>query len=92
MGPKYEREIEQAASEASTKHGLQVQTGEPLSSFNVNRYPSCFTEFFYGDCAPGLERPEPLTCKQVFAYLMVREELEYSLHDDAVPYAAKAMN
>ena len=23
---------------------------------------------------------------------MVREELEYSLHDDAVPYAAKAMN
>ena len=92
MGPKYEREIEQAASEADTNHGLQVQTGGPLSSFNANCYPLCFTEFFYGDCTPGLERPAPLTSKQVFAYPMVREELDYSLHDDAAPYTAKALN
>ena len=51
----------------------------------------CFTEFFYGDCAPNLERPCPLTFKQVFSYLMMREELEYWLDGDAQPYRAKAM-
>ena len=41
--------------------GLHVQTGEALSSFDARCYPLCFTEFFYGDCAPNLERPAQLT-------------------------------
>ena len=71
--------------------GLKVQAGAALSSFDANCWPLCFTEFFYGDCAPNLKRPSPLTFKQLFSYLMVREELEYSLQDDTEPYRAKAM-
>ena len=71
--------------------GLQVQAGEALSSFDARCYPLCFTEFFYGDCAPNLERTAPLTFKQIFSYLPVREELEYALDSDVEPYRAKAM-
>ena len=44
-----------------------------------------------GICVPNLERPAPLTFRQVFSYLMMRQELEYSLEDDEEPYHAKAM-
>ena len=71
--------------------GLQVQTGAALSTFDARCWPLCFTEFFYGDCAPNLERPAPLTFEQVLSYLMLREELEYALEDDEEPYRAKAM-
>ena len=73
----------QRAAESQTMRGLVVRTGKPLSSFNANCYPLCFTDYFYAVCGPGLERPEPLTFKQVFSCLMVREELQYSLEDDA---------
>ena len=72
--------------------GLKVQAGAALSSFDARCWPLCFTEFFYGDCAPNLERPTPLTFKQIFSYLMMREELEYSLEGDTEPYRAKAMS
>ena len=63
-----------------------------LSTFDSRtEWPLCFTKFFYGDCAPNLERLAPLTFKLVFSYLMIREELEYSLEDDEEPYCAKAM-
>ena len=52
----------------------------------------CFTEFFYGDCAPNLQRPAPLSFKLLFSYLPVREELEYALDSDIEPYRAKAMS
>ena len=52
---------------------------------------SCFAEFFYGDCAPNLERLAHPTFKQIFSYLMMRKEFEYSLEDDEEPYRAKAM-
>ena len=83
-----------AASEPTARPrltGLQVQTGAALSTFDAQCWPLCFTEFFYGDCAPNLKRPAPLTFKQVFSYLMLREELEYALEDDEEPYRAKAM-
>ena len=48
--------------------GLQVQTGSVLSTFDAQCWSLCFTEFFYGDCAPDLERPAPLTFKQIFSY------------------------
>ena len=72
--------------------GLQVQAGEALSSFDARCYPLCFTEFFYGDCAPNLERTAPLTFKQIFSYLPVRGELEYALDSDVEPYRAKAIS
>ena len=65
--------------------GLKVQAGAALSSYDAQRWLLCFTEFSYGDCAPSLERPSPLTLKQVFSYLMLREELEYSLQGDTEP-------
>ena len=71
--------------------GLQEQAGAALSSFDAQGWPLCFTEFFYGDCAPNLERPAPLTFKLVFSYLRMREELKYSLEDDEEPYRAEAM-
>ena len=52
------------ASEAATQprpQGLQVQAGAALSSFEAQTWPLCFTEFFYGDCVPNLERPAALT-------------------------------
>ena len=79
------------AAEPRPAMGLQIQAGRPISSFDATCYPLCFTEFFYGDCAPNLERQAPLTYRQVFSYLMVREELEYSLDSDVEPYRAKAM-
>ena len=54
--------------------GLKVQAGAALSSFDAQCWPLCFTEFFHGDCAPNLERPSPLTFRQVFSYLMLREK------------------
>ena len=91
MGPKYELELERAVSTAAGRTGLQVQTGAAVSTFDAQCWPLCFTEFFYGDCAPNLKRPAPLTFKQIFSYLMLREELEYALEDDEEPYRAKAM-
>ena len=82
------------ASEAATQprpKGLHVQAGAALSSFDAGCWPVCFTEFSYGDCAPNLERQAHLTSKLTFCYLMMREELEYSLEDDEETYRAKAM-
>ena len=71
---------------------IYIQGNEQNITFlKPDIYPLCFTEFLYGDCPPNLARPEKLTFKQVFAYLPVREELEYSLASDAAPYRAKAM-
>ena len=39
-------------------------------------------EFFYGDCAPNLDRPQKVGVRELFDYLASREELEYSLASD----------
>ena len=52
-----------------------------------------FVEFFYGDCLPMQPgREAELSFNQVFRYLMQREELEYSLPGDKVPYKARPMS
>ena len=71
---------------------LAVPTNKPLSVFQAASYPACFTEFFYGDCAPFLKRRNQLSCQQVFDALPSREELEYSLPSDdpGQPYKAQS--
>ena len=69
---------------------LAVPSGTPLSTFDPNTYPACWTEYFYGDCVPFLQRQRPVTCQQVFAALPDREELEYTLPSDDITHPYKA--
>ena len=49
----------------------------------------CFTEFFYGDCLPfDQPRPVRLAPHTVIECLLQRDELEYSIDEDANPYVA----
>ena len=60
--------------------------GKALSAYDATSYPSAFVEWFYGDAAPFAERPIPLTCQQVFSCLLNREELQYDLPTDQMPF------
>ena len=73
---------------------LAVPTGEVLSSFDPRTFPSCFTEFYYGDAVPGLaDRPnKSLTYQDLFAALMQREEMEYACPDDTEPFQARQIS
>ena len=75
-----------AAYRASKPATLRVHTGAPLSLFDPAAWVACLTEFFYGDCAPNLERPAKISWRHLFRYLMNREELEYHLDTDIVNY------
>ncbi len=63
------------------REALALHGGSPLSMFDPAAFPAAFTEFLFGDCVPLLKRETPVTCQQVFAALLSREELEYSLAD-----------
>ena len=76
---------------ASPYEALAVPTsGKPLTIYDPTTYAACWTEYFYGDCAPFLKRRRPVTCQRVFAALPDKEELEYSLPSDdpSQPYQA----
>ena len=53
-----------------------------MSFFEPATWVACFVEFFYGDCAPNLDRPVKIGWRRLFRYLMNREELEYHLASD----------
>ena len=53
-----------------------------MSFFDSSTWVACFVEFFYGDCAPNLNRPVKIGWRRLFRYLMNREELEYHLPSD----------
>ena len=63
-----------------------------MSIFDPAAWVGGFVEFFYGDCAPNLERPAKISWRHLFKYLMNREELEYHLDSDievhGKPYSA----
>ena len=46
-------------------------------------------EFVYGDCVPNLYRPVRIGFRELFQYLLKREELDYHLphdvHDVSIP-------
>ena len=45
---------------------LSVPTQTPLSAFDSRSWPACYTEFWFGDGAPNLERERPMLFEQVF--------------------------
>ena len=60
-------------------------------------WPKCFVEFFYGDAVPNMkERGKKgtgtvhVSVEELFGWLQDREELEYHLPSDTVPYKARA--
>ncbi len=54
------------ACRAVGPHSLSVPTQKPLSSFDSRSWPACYTEFWFGDGAPNLERERPMLFEQVF--------------------------
>ena len=44
---------------------LSVPTQSPLSCFDSRSWPACYTEFWFGDGAPNLERERPMLFEQV---------------------------
>ena len=57
---RFEREIEESVTAANRKSSpatLRIHTGAPMSLFDPAAWVGGFVEFFYGDCAPNLERP-----------------------------------
>ena len=92
MGEHFSEEVESnitAAHRGSKPATLRVHTGAPLSLFDPAAWVACHTEFFYGDCAPNLDRPAKISWRYLFRYLMNREELEYHLGSDVEDYGKK---
>ena len=73
-------------AEKEPKEALAVPGGSPLSMFDPASFPAAFTEFLYGDCVPFLKRDTPITCQEIFDALASREELEYTLLGEKLPY------
>ena len=67
---------------ANTPSTLHIRSGKPVNTFEAAAWPAAFVEFFYGDCAPNLARPQKAGLRELFHYLATREELEYSLEAD----------
>ena len=89
MGERYQQELEGALSsarmedaQANTPQTLHVRSGKPINAFEPQAWPAAFVQFFYGDCAPNLDRPRRVSFKHLFKYLLEREELEYKLASD----------
>ena len=92
-GRGFQEEVERQATAAlrqptATPTTLKVSPGAPMSQFDPSTWVACFVEFFYGDCAPNLERPTKIGWRRLFNYLMNREELEYHLKGDSSRYVA----
>ena len=54
------------ACRAVGPQSLSVPTQKPLSCFDSRSWPACYTEFWFGDGAPNLERERPMLFEQVF--------------------------
>ena len=86
---RFQLEIEESVTAAERKTSpatLRIYTGAPLSLFDPAAWVACFTEFFYGDAAPNLQRPAKIGWRHLFDYLMNREELEFHLESDVATY------
>ena len=56
-----------------------------MDSFNARTWPACYVEWWFGDCAPGLDRERPMLFEQVARRLIDIQEHEYTLATDDVP-------
>ena len=89
MGDRYHAQMLEALrssrmERASNNTGktLHIKSGRPMNMFHASAWAAAFVEFFYGDCAPNLDRPRKVGVRELFDYLASREELEYSLTSD----------
>ena len=70
---------------------LSVPSGvQPLSAWDARTWPVCFTEWWFGDGAPNLQRDRPMLFEEVAAMLLEREELEYQLENEEERYEARS--
>eukprot|EP00969_Alexandrium_andersonii_P033777 1476327-Alexandrium_andersonii.AAC.2 len=90
MGAKYQDRLEEALASARMENAaantpltLHVKSGKPINAFEPQAWPAAFVQFFYGDCAPNLDRPCRVRMRHLFKYLLEREELEYALPTDS---------
>ena len=90
MGGDYQKKMEDALASArmegtaaNTSGTLHIKSGKPMNMFHASAWSAAFVQFFYGDCAPNLDRPRKIGMRELFNYLANREELEYSLESDA---------
>ena len=74
-----------------TRRRLQFRQMNPCPC-SMHVHGQHLTLIFHGDCAPFLDSEVPVTCENCFCNLLLREELEYSLPDDEVPYVARQQN
>ena len=86
-----------AESFAQNAEACVSTSGAPLSMLSAETWPKCFVEFFYGDALPNVTQRGAkgagavhVSMGELFAWLQDREELEYALRSDAVPYKARA--
>ena len=90
MGSSYHEQLEEALASAraegpqnNTPQTLHVKSGRPVNVFEPQAWSAAFVQFFYGDCAPNLDRPQKVCMRNLFCYLAEREELQYTLDTDA---------
>ncbi|CAE7160870.1 unnamed protein product [Symbiodinium necroappetens] len=97
LGPQARLRVEEAIRSAEVQQsvspqGLAVPTNEPLSFFDAGTWPACFTEFLYGDGCPGLKRDAACLFEQLFAYLLDRQELEYTIPGEEQHFRSPRQN
>jgi hypothetical protein len=89
-----------AAKFAKNDQACVSTSGKPFSMLHPDTWSQCFLDFFYGDAVPNMPQRGQRGCKgnntvhvpmeELFVWLQDREELEYQLPSDAVPYKARA--
>ena len=69
MGDGFKEEMERsitAAHRQSSPAISRIHTGAPLRLFDPAAWVACGMAFFYGDCAPNLERPAKISWRALF--------------------------
>ena len=87
----WEKNIALLDKAAECERALFVPSQKPLSMFDPTTWSKCLSEWWFGDGLPNdAQRPRKITFEMLFAALLHREELEYHLEDDPVPYRARS--
>ena len=73
MGGDYQQRIQDALNssemrdaKANTPRTLHIRSGKPVNMFEAAAWVAAFVEFFYGDCAPNLARPQRVGLRELF--------------------------
>ena len=80
MGMEYQQQMTDAlaaarmkGANANTSRTLHIRSRKPVNMFEAPAWSAAFVEFFYGDCAPNLDRPRIVGMQELFYYLASRE-------------------